>query len=273
MKNINILYTFNDSYFNPAYVSISSLLDHLAKDVIPTIYIIYTSVSEKNLKRLGRLLGRYNGKFVFVNCSEFAKGIKFCKTHHFTSEALYRLYFPLLLENTDRMLYIDPDTLVFDDVSDIYFKTVMRNDQAIACVKHASNDTLNSGVILFNSEVYNSYMPQISEYVEQNFDKLVYQDQDVLNYFFREKYIHLEGKWNQILSSEDECAKLQGILHFAGSDKPWKSYYPFGSFQKLYYKNVCKYDKRWFMDLKKKEFKIKYSKYFKRILKVVLFQK
>jgi lipopolysaccharide biosynthesis glycosyltransferase len=81
----------------------------------------------------------------------------------------------------------------------------------------------NTGVLLINSKLWHqaqimqnlfSIMPK---YIDYGFE---WADQCVLNYYFRGEYGQIDPRYNSI--PEEYSNNHTRILHFAGSNKPWK---------------------------------------------------
>lgn len=145
--------------------------------------------------------------------------------------------------NAYKVLYLDIDTIVIKDLSDLF--TIDLEAKAIATVAPWP-DTLpsyfNAGVILMNlsllkekfslRELKRSYdeFPgdKFSPWIEQNLMNQILMDHNIL----------INKKYN-IHPSDLIFTRDCHVLHFYGARKPWEFYLPFGSkFYNFYYKEV-----------------------------------
>jgi lipopolysaccharide biosynthesis glycosyltransferase len=96
----------------------------------------------------------------------------------------------------------------------------------------------NAGVLLINLRYWREHnvIERFCEYIMTNYNSIHLQDQDVLNYVFREEKYMLPYKYNyqQNLVTKKyyyyninavlEACKDPIVLHFSGYNKPWNSY-------------------------------------------------
>ena len=214
------------------------------------VYIIVKN-RLKEEKRLKRLEGRYDVK---VNIVEFP-------FNNITSsfpienggwpiEMYYRLFASELLpKDIDRVIYFDCDIIVDGDVSEMYFSD-MDGISALVCtdimsVQSCSPKRLgydekhgyfNSGMMLINISYWREHdiLRKSIMFINDNSERLIYYDQDVLNYMlydskkfigvqynFLSLYI-IKGVYKELNSETQQevltwCPK---IIHYTQM-KPW----------------------------------------------------
>ncbi|USQ69042.1 glycosyltransferase family 8 protein [Companilactobacillus allii] len=188
-------------------------------------------------------------------------------TDRYPTTIYYRLlahkYLPT---NIDRILYLDIDILVINDLLPLY--NLDMGDNLYAAANHAVTTTdltdsfnkirlgnseaesyYNSGVMLMNLPLIREQVKadDIFTYINENKNTLLLPDQDVLNGLYGHQFKRIPdeiynydarmsvvyqtwsgGKWNL-----DWVIKHSVILHFCGRDKPWKSEYR-GRYSGLY---------------------------------------
>lgn len=138
--------------------------------------------------------------------------------------------------------YLDCDTLVISDVSDLFVTENLPNTQEVlsACpdpwglqsftqnqaVIKAKHRYFNTGVMLINSEGWKTknldhlLAEVLDNYVSLNFE---WPDQCTLNYLVSHFYKELHSNFNCIVSDEKKPLTQAKILHYAGSHrKPWR---------------------------------------------------
>lgn len=180
----------------------------------------------------------------------------------------YRILLPHILQSEPRVLYLDCDTLVLDDLN-IIWDTPLEN-MALAAVSnpfHVNSPDkdwalqlglpgrgayFNSGVMLMNLDYFRAHdsATHIMENGRTNAAWLRSSDQDSLNILLYEKRQPLAPRWNlmrTIMTSpisrevfkEEELSlaiRSPGIVHFEGGTKPWidPSGHPYGRYFALY---------------------------------------
>ncbi|MBR2426912.1 MAG: glycosyltransferase family 8 protein [Lentisphaeria bacterium] len=179
--------------------------------------------------------------------------------------AYYRLILPDLLPDLNKIVYLDCDLCVLDDIGKLYDtdfdgKSIMAvitriKKEHICKLGISPEDYFNSGVIVFSPKQWkeNNLIAKFKQCFAENLDKLKYPDQDILNLIFRKDIKILHSKWNIITStfrnepvvniSEEEiktALKAPGIVHFTGSHKPWLMW---KSFHHPYALTMLKYAK------------------------------
>jgi lipopolysaccharide biosynthesis glycosyltransferase len=162
----------------------------------------------------------------------------------------YRVFLPELLPTTSRILYLDCDTLVVDDLSllwdvDLQGSYLGAVDNAFepGAERHATDlglgsarDYFNSGVLLLNLDLMRTENATDAILECARTRSLVWPDQDALNLVLGRRRLRLDPKWNcmNVLfygappsTFDPEAAKAAAaapaILHFEGPEmaKPW----------------------------------------------------
>lgn len=172
--------------------------------------------------------------------------------------SLQKLYLSEYLKNLDKVLYLDADTLVQQDLSDVYQTPL--NNYYIAAVKDGlmyqhpehiaeiglsnRNFYFNSGVMLLNLKKMREDNTIKSATIYFNTHQEVFGDQDVLNVVLGKKALPLSYRYNvnstffeeksaeflsefydeKVPDTPQEVYKNAAILHFAGH-KPWTPHF------------------------------------------------
>ena len=242
-QRINIVYTVDDNYFYCAYVSAYSLIKNANKDYDYTINFLYDSVSlsEKNLKSLDNLNSE---KFeIKLYClDKFLEKVKdkFVLRDYYTDAIYYRLFIPSILSDLDKVIYLDSDTVVVDDISKMYnidlkdniiggcmcevcdtFEVFTNYVEQVVGVE-TNKKFINSGILLINIKEFNKQ--NILEKFNDLLDKypfIVAPDQDCLNALCKDKSIIIDKGWNRnpypLKSEKDNIF----IVHYTLTNKPW----------------------------------------------------
>lgn len=163
----------------------------------------------------------------------------------------YRLFLPQILADSERVLYLDCDTVVLGSLTEIWATTLLgaplaavsdpwiEGDPAWAAELGINDPAhyFNSGVLLINLQLFReqALANQIIDHGRRNCHSLRWADQDSLNSLLAGRQIKLHPKWNLLNSFvwsdrpsssysskmlRDACMKPR-IVHFEGAGKPW----------------------------------------------------
>lgn len=213
-QKLNFLYCCNDAYAPCCGVSILSLLKaNTSADEI-TVYLVYDAVSEENILRLQQTVADFgptrhlelvDGKQTVERLKKNGMG-----TYRGGQAANLRLFFTEYISpDVKRLLYLDCDTLICEDLSEL-FETEMGTDP-VAAVRDAltadykirygllSEDTyFNSGVLLF--DIDNWKAGNCSKELQALFEIPEYRgtnnDQDYLNRLLFNRLTLLSPRYN-----------------------------------------------------------------------------
>ena len=223
------------------------------------MYLLHNGLKDKTIKRLNRIAERFH---IGLELKEInASLLKDCPTNkklHYADIMMYaRLLLPSMLPDLDKVIYLDCDLVVNQDLNSLWDFDL--NNVAVAMVPDSfynkidilqrlgisDGKYLNSGVILMNLEYWRKHNIQtiVLAYILENGDSLIYPDQDALNVILKDErkelpikynvapyhfYINLENfpkdKYAEIASAR----KSPVIFHYLGTTKPWSigSYIP-----------------------------------------------
>ncbi|MDU2353534.1 MAG: glycosyltransferase family 8 protein [Anaerococcus sp.] len=263
---MNILVSCDTNYLNPLKTMLYSLF--LTNDNYINIYILHSSISDENIKELENYIkDKSNSKARLINLKVVDEFKKAHTTFYYTSEMYFRLIaYKYLPEDLDRILYLDPDTLILNSLMDLYesdfeenyymaaihtIPTVQSANKARLILTSEKSDIVNyynSGILMINLKKARekSYDDKIINYIEHSPKAgLMMPDQDLLNVVFRKKIKEIsELKFNYDARRYSTYKVKYGyeledvmldtaILHFCGKRKPWKGNYV-GKFNSLY---------------------------------------
>ena len=203
-------------------------------------YIIYDNLSEKSLKKLTSLndiLATVTVHMIKVLDKQQEKLSKISlENTGLPVTSCYRFILPDLLPSLDRIIYLDVDTLVLSDLTELWRTDLegkfigVAKDELINLngglkIVYERKAYFNSGMLLMDLNLFRKYdicsnlidfAIDIAEYCE-------YGDQDILNYYFMDGYKLLDTKWNCGRKFLEDREKEVGIVHFYGLEKPWNN--------------------------------------------------
>lgn len=259
---MNILVTLNSNYIKPLKVMLKSLFLNNPDDDF-NIYLIHSSLSTEEIKDLSQYIQKHGSQLynIFIDDNYFENAPILM---HYTKEMYYRLLASKFLpEELDRILYLDPDILIINQVRQLYdmdmvgylfaasYHKVMpvKEINKLRLYPYEIDAYYNSGVLLMNLDLQRSIIDEkdIFEFVEKNKTKLVLPDQDVLNALYSKRIKSIEEKlynydvryyqYYKLMSNGccdmDYVIRNSVVLHFCGKRKPWNKDYN-GKFHALY---------------------------------------
>ena len=214
MSEINILYAFDTAFCDQAAVSILSLLENKRDD---TVYHIFCMVPPhtRGQKVILKIIQQYPGtKLTWRVIRHSENPFRKYDFSRWSPVIFYRLFAHRIFPNTDKILYLDSDTLVCDDLSELYSVDItnyvmgavrdmaptenQHNPNGIYVAeftqKYLKNDIyFNSGVLLINVKKMTEYEHLIPGATDI---ELKYPDQDLLNVAFDGKILSLPLRYN-----------------------------------------------------------------------------
>ena len=238
---MNFLFTINDKYIQPIETLIFTIETN-NKSYKKTYFFIYNDISIENQNRIRDYVYRFGGKVRFIKF-EWA-GIDSLPVHGMWSKEVYfRLFAPYLLPDIDIVLYLDGDTIVNDDLCELfsvdisgYAFAAVENDEQIQHIKRLATPLekyYNAGVILMNLSKMRSLFPynQYEKMIKDQTPNYYFQDQDFLNIVFRNLIYTLPRKYNymiNLLERKNTYTKIKNyaICHFV-LQKPWDNEFPY----------------------------------------------
>ena len=237
-RTINIAYSCNNQWTDKLAVTIVSTLLHANNKDFYKFYILDGGITQENKDKLAKIKSKVKFEITYipVNKKLFANAPL---GHHFTIETYYRLKLPSLI-NVDKLLYMDVDTIVKKDLTELYDINI-DNYYAGAVIDESSYSKnihklsvkkyFNAGVLLLNlKKIRNENLEEdFFNFINNHADLISWVDQCVLNAVFKENVKYLDRKFNfQHHSSITEIKDIYNkqkhetvILHYVSDKKPW----------------------------------------------------
>ena len=172
---------------------------------------------------------------------------------HVAISTMDRLFFPEILHDTARLLYLDVDVMARSDVGELHdlalgdtviagrcsaapdyntgwallAKKLVRHDRETSrklilwafSQGRVQFDTLNAGVLVMNLDALrrDAFTAKTLSMVEA----FGFHDQDAINFYLRGAFTALPTEWNYV-PDQDFCPDPK-LVHWAGARKPWKT--------------------------------------------------
>jgi lipopolysaccharide biosynthesis glycosyltransferase len=239
-KNIHIAIAFDQNYLTPFEALLSSLLINNATHVCH-LHFIATGITDYQKAAIERRIASQSWKATFYEISD-QRIEQFTISKSWTKAAYYRLYFPHLIPaSTKRIIYLDTDTLVIGDLSELYSINMEGFPVAAVYDNYVQQQPLigineqgnyfNSGVLLIDIPMWRGQ--HISEkaidYLLQFPDRILFVDQCALNAVLINNWKRLDSRYNLIYTylpleiSKGELLRFvrdKVVVHFT-LQRPW----------------------------------------------------
>ena len=238
---IPIFYACDDAFVKYTIVSLTSIIKNSSKDRVYKVYVLHAGISEMMRVQVLELENDiFKIEFVDVKKHLYLLGKNLPLRDYYSKTTYFRMFIAEIFPEYDKAIYIDSDTVVLGDLSEL-FDTDLKGNLVGACHEQVMlqtevfgnyvenvlginrNNYFNAGVLLINCALFRK------ERIMENFIKLlgeynfvVTQDQDYLNVICCNKVLWLSNSWNvevygDIPVKEDDMK----IIHYIMVSKPW----------------------------------------------------
>ena len=241
-KEIPIFFAVDDGYCPFLAVAIQSLTDNCSEEYKYLIKVLHTNISDENKKRITKY-ERTNVDIEFVNLTYYIEKVKdkLYTRDYYSKTTYFRLFLPNLYPQYDKVLYLDSDIVILDDIAELY-----NIDMGTNLVAAAQDDIIqttpvfqeyaekvvgvadyrnyfNAGVLLMNLHQLRKF--KFQEKFIYLLDKIkfaVAQDQDYLNRLCKGRVKLFGREWNR-MPIEDPKIKVENVklVHYNLAYKPW----------------------------------------------------
>ena len=260
-NKIRICYCIDGGLIYPTLVSMTSALENNDKEKNVIIFYLFVphNFDKRNVEVFDSLKKKY-----FVKIHYYMIPPRFNRLRKWTSGTAtiyFKLYIPLILPHLERILYLDGDTLVYQDLSEL-FNMDFNGNYAMGYPFHGVGmmdkwgiklvNYINGGVILFNIKeiIKDNKDVELLSFSLKNNGRLYFLEQDALNIVFYNrtgllplKYgIYLFGNITTYRNTVKKTLRVElneteliealekpALLHFAGcwpkiwTDKKYKN--------------------------------------------------
>lgn len=207
---MNVLYIFDDNYADISGVSICSLLKHNDSRRKIHIYIIDGGISSINKEKLTSLVNSYSANISFLPFinPEDVFGLKLDLAQWCETNYLRIILERILPKDVHRILYIDSDTLIRKDISELY--DLKMNGYPIAAAYdcyplpkyqlglNMRDKYFSDGILLIDLDLLRNGT-QFNEYstlLRDRKGKIAYLEQGAINYVMKDRILLISPKYN-----------------------------------------------------------------------------
>lgn len=238
-SEIPIFFSVDDTYIPFLAVTIQSLSENISKRNLYKLRILYTNINEKNQNEIKKYEND-NIQIEFVNVQNNLEKIEgnLLTRDYYSNATYYRILIPNLYPEYDKVLYLDADIVILDDIAKLYNKNI--NNYLIAGVSEhwfrkykelqeyakkvigVSNykKYINAGIILMNlKELRKIQFEKKFLHLLQNIKYIFAQDQDYFNRICKGRIKYINECWNASGYIYDKPNPK--IIHYTVY-KPWQ---------------------------------------------------
>lgn len=238
---INIFYACDDSFVKFTAVSLFSMRKNASRDRKYHIHVLHTDITEETQQSVLAMADECFS-ITFDDVSSYLNDMceRLPLRDYYSNTTYYRMFIAEMFPDVDKAIYIDSDTVVQGDISELYdydiesFDVGACHEQVMVqvdvygaytekCLGIDRNLFFNAGVLLINCRRFRE-KKTLERFVKllDVFNCRVTQDEDYLNILCRDHVRFLPQTWNsqvfgEMLDKPDECK----IVHYIMVEKPW----------------------------------------------------
>jgi len=228
-------------------VALASLKQNKNVDTVYDVFIILVDGCEEDAKHFKTISSEdcyITTRYISVDKYSHIKQIA-----HVPLASLVKFDLCELIPEYDKILYLDGDIIVREDLWELYNFDL--NDAYVAGVPHSigiitGEKKINGGILLFNAKkIRDEHLQEVFIKTRESLGERKSMDQETFHMVFGDKKIFLPPKYNVMIDKVDyekkyysvksynefygteyktrkEIVKTAAIIHFTGSIKPWK---------------------------------------------------
>lgn len=249
MNEVVTAYITDDNYVMPTIVSITSAVMNKNENSIYKIYIIGVAINDENKKIFDEFISKNIKSKIHIEILHFKQHYNFDNSHlYVTSAAIFKFDIANILQDYDKVLYLDCDTIILKDLTELfnidilnYYAAIVKDYYVMIRDKHNKKigieNYFNSGVMLLNTKILRleNIRDKLIDYKINGYNR--FMDQDAFNFIFNNKVKFIHTKYNYIMDwfgnvnvdrkvllefYNDDINEPAVIMHLAGP-KPWNN--------------------------------------------------
>ena len=240
-KTIHIFYACDDGFVKFTIVSLFSMMQNASRKHQYHIHVLHTNIEPATEQRMLAMADECF-EISFDNVSGYLDQLceKLPLRDYYSNTTYYRMFIADMFPEIDKAIYIDSDTVVQGDISELYgidlkdYDVAACHEQAMLqedvygtyvekCLGLDRNRFFNAGVLLINCKSFreNKILERFVKLLGV-YDCRVTQDEDYLNILCADRVLFLPQTWNsevfgEMLDAPENC----NIIHYIMVAKPW----------------------------------------------------
>ena len=241
-KEIPIFFAVDDGYVPFLAVTIQSIIENASENYLYNIRVLYTNISKENIAKIKKYT-KGNIQIEFVNLNYYIDRIKdkLYTRDYYSKSTYFRLFLPNLYPQYDKILYLDSDLVLLDDVAKLYNINI-KNSLVGAATEETVSFTpelrdyvervvgvdsykhyFNAGVLIMNlKELRDFGFQEKFLYLLEKHIYSVAQDQDYLNSMCKGRVKIINPMWNKSpIPRKSVNVNNIKLIHYTLARKPW----------------------------------------------------
>ena len=238
---IPVFYACDERFLKFTVVSIRSIIDNASSEYNYRFYILHSGIPEDK-KAVAYELCDGEHEIIFCDVAEHINKISdnLPIRDYYSKTTYYRLFIAEMFPEYEKAIYIDSDTVVMEDISELY-NTEIEDNYLGACHEQAMIQVdafgeyaervvgvsrynfFNAGVLLINCEEFRLHraLDKFVRYL-QEYNFVVTQDEDYLNLICKDHVYWLDGRWNtEVFGEIPHDISEAKVIHYIMTNKPW----------------------------------------------------
>ena len=273
LEVIPIFFAVDDGYVPFLAITLQSMTENASKKYYYSIKILYTNISEVNKKKIKKYEAE-NIKIEFVDLNYYIDEIKddLYTRDYYDKTTYFRLFVPNLYPQYDKAIYLDCDTIIKGDISELYNIELENNlvgavpDQSVRVIEQFQEYVekvvglstykkyFNAGVLVMNlDELRKIDFQGKFLYLLKTIKFAVAQDQDYLNRICKGRVKIIDDVWDVMPINQENIPEGEiKIIHYNLFYKPWhfnnvqyQEYFWKYAKKTEYYKNILEAQKNY----------------------------
>ncbi len=233
---IPVVFASDNNYTPMLATTVYSMLANASDKYFYDVIVLSNGITAENKALINSFLDSQNASVRFLEASSLIGEYSLTTNNeHIGLETYYRFLIQDALPDYNKVLYLDSDLIIKEDISRL-FETEL-GDYLLAAVRDIDfigilnmkkgkrkkyneeilkmknpYDYFQAGVLLLNTEKMRSFHP-VNEWLNlASNDKYIYNDQDVLNYVCEGRVLYLDNRWNVM----NDCAdRIKNVFSLA----------------------------------------------------------
>ena len=223
-----IVFSSSQEFLPFLSTALNSLVANSNPSIFYDVYVLGNQLEHNLQAKVKSIINSHeNFSLSFINVQEMTKSFELNERGEVKKESYYRLLIPELFKNFEKVLYLDCDLIVNDDLSELLQIDLEGNLLAASLdvneisslrdnyggAKEYCRNVLrlehpelyfNAGVLLFNINAFRQHYS--TEYLLEFAEacQFRYQDQDLLNVLCENKVKFLDQRWNYSADPKDK---------------------------------------------------------------------
>ena len=237
-QEIPVFFAVDDAYIPFLAVTMQSLIENASNENLYVLRVLYTNISDENINKIMKY-AKDNIKIEFVNVQEKLEKLKnkLLVRDYYSNATYFRILLPNLYPEYDKVIYLDSDIVILEDIANLYnidlsnnllagvpepwfeqyeeFQTYAERIIGVSSYKKY----INVGVLLMNlKELRNMNFEDVFMHLLDVVKYTFLQDEDYINRICKGRIKHIDERWN--VSGYLYDKENPKIVHYT-IFKPW----------------------------------------------------